>query len=378
MTRVVTPSYSVHLGTQLGERKRNLRAFESLDITLRTNGPHVAHIIVPTVVKNKRFPYDLLVEDAWLEIWRGVNEYPKSILADTVFLLQEFKLFYSGDAEKFKIDASSGSVLAEWPIVAYDAASAEADKTDFADDMILEIARENMGADAADRDMSSLLTIPSNQSLGASISKAFSRRELARVFTDLCNASAQNGQRLYWDVVLDNPGNFNTRKLRLIVVPDQRGAYKGFDTVNPLVFSTKKGNLRGAELTKSYRGVVNYAHGLGNGLEENRKVYPASDTNRIASSPWGRIKEGTIQVDSEDESVITNEAEGLLREKRPRWVFTAEIVQTPDRLFGVHWNHGDVVGIEEFGLRFEAMISPVSIGYRAGKEIIRASIRAEI
>jgi hypothetical protein len=379
--RVVTPSYSVHLGTQLGERKKNLSHFEEATITLRVNGPSEASIVVPTVVKNTRFPYDLLIEDAWLEFWRGVNDSPKSLLGDSPFLLQEYSLFYDkGGAEKFSIDASSGAVIAEWPVVAYAAGSAQADKADFADDMILEIARENLGADATDtdRDMSDYLEIPANAGAGASVAKAFARRKLSRVFTELCQLSAQNGTNLYWDIILKNPANFNSRKFQLVVYPGQRGTYRGFDTANPLIFSPKKGNLENVRYTKSFRETVNYGYGLGNDTEANRAVEPASDAARVAQSIWGRIKEGTRNVNSKDTDVVRGAAEELLWEKRVRESFSADIVSVPGRTFGVDWFCGDIVGVEAFGKRFEAMITPVQITYKAGKETVKAGIRVEL
>jgi hypothetical protein len=377
--RVITPSYSIHLGNQVGERKKNLQGVLELEVTLRVNGPSEATVIYPTVVKNTRFNYDLLIEDAWLEILRGVNEGPKSMLGDSPFLLQEYDLFFDKDgAEKFRIDASSSAVIAEWPVVAYAAGSSQSDKTGNADNLILEIARENFGSSATDtdRDMSTYMEVPGNASLGASVSKAFARRKLDRVFTELCQLSAQNGTNLYWDIILKNPLNLNNRKFQLVVYPGQRGTYKGFDVANPLVFKPGK-NLTNVHYKVSYRDVVNYAYGLGNDTEANRVVQPASEATRIAQSVWGRIKEGTRNVNSLDDDTVRAGAEELLWEKRVKETFTADIVSVPGRAFGVDWGLGDVVGVEAFGKRFEAMICYVNISYKAGKETIRAGVKVE-
>lgn len=381
-TLQIIPQYSLHLGDQAGNRKANLTGrFEEITVTLRLNGPNTCHVVCKSVVDNKLFPYALLKEDAWLEVWRGVNDRPQRLLGESPFLLSDkIDLFYENNLEKFKLDALSASVVANWPVVAYDAGSSQADKTDFADDMIKAIALENIGSSATDtdRNMSTLLQIQADRSAAVSLSKAFSRRKLAAVFTDLCNASAAQGTRLYWDVVLPVPGNLNNRVLELRTYTQHRGVYRGFNLDNPLVFSREKGNLDNIHLITELGGVANYVYGAGHGREDKRVVQPASDSARIAASPWGRIKEDVRETGSASGAVVLADARGRLREKRPRVVLTADIIQTPKSIFGVHYDHGDVVGVEVFGGRYEAIISPVTITRRGEVETIRAAIRVEL
>ena len=78
-----------------------------------------------------------------------------------------------------------------------------------------------------------------------------------------------------------------------------------------------------------------------------------------------------------NDAPVLSEAYSLLRDKRPKLVLTGDIVQTPTCQYGVHWNNGDLVVIEEFGERYEAIISPVRLDYANGKETINAALRVE-
>lgn len=376
----VQPSYQIWLGNQVGERQAEIKQLESIQVALTLNGSSTAIVTFPSIIDNIEFDYDLIQEDGWLEIWRGSNDSTKTLLGDAPFLLGRDEAEESGRGNFITSTAYSASVVFDWPVVAYDAGTSYTAKTDYADDMIKEIAAENVGASATDtnRDMSDYLSIQADSGKGVSVSKAFSRRTLSKVFSELCDASAADGTRLYWDVVLSNPANLTNRTLQLRTYTGQRGTDRGLSSDNPFIFSRQLGNLEDVKRTRDYSQVVNVAYALGQGQESTRNVQSAIDTARATASPWGYIKEGTRTATfaTSDEGV-TSEAKGLLREKRPRQIITAKIKNTPSSQFGVHWNHGDLVIVEAFGKRYETIISPISLYFFGGKETIDARLRIE-
>lgn len=376
----IVPSYTVYIGSQTGERYQEIPGISKISVGLAVNNWNVCEIEFAGIVNNREFDFGLVQEDGWLEVWRGVNETPKAMLGESPFLtvLDERQISRSG-SYTIRLVGYSASFIASWPIVAYAAASSQSSKTDYADDMIKEIATENLGTSATDttRDMSDYLSVATDESLGQSISKSFARRKLNLIFNELCEASANQGTRLYWDIVLGSTGDLSDRTLQFRTYSGTRGIDQGLSSDNPLIFSHKYGNLENVSLSRSYKDVVNYGYGLGQGVESARNVQEAQDTARVAASIWGRIKEGTKQANSANDAPILAEAYSLLRDKRPKLILTGDIVQTPSCQFGVHWGNGDLVVVEEFGERYEAIISPVRLDYANGKETINAALRIE-
>jgi hypothetical protein len=369
--------YSIWIGSQTGERKRLISNFIRLNIVLALNKYHWMKIIFPA----SGFPTNLLIEDAWLEVWRGVESQAKAMVGESPFLLVDARQeIDTSGREVITVTGFSAAYIMHWAIVAYNAGTSQSAKTDYADDMIKEIADENVGSSATDtdRDMSSYLTIETDNSSGVSLTKGFARRHLDVVFSELCDASAADGTRLYWDVVLSSPGNLSSRTLELRTYKNHRGDDRGLSSVNQMIFSVKRGNLENVWRKVDYRDTINYAYGLGQDVESSRNVQTASDSTRINASPWGRIKEGVKNATfSNSDAGVTAEAKALLRQSRPRLTVAGKIKITPNSLYGVHYNFGDLVVVESFGNRDEAMIAPVDIRVSDGEESIDAYLRVE-
>jgi hypothetical protein len=379
----IIPSYTVWIGSQTGERYQTIKGISKISVGLAQNNWGVAEVVFAGRDSfGKEFDFGLVQEDGWLEVWRGVNDQPKQMQGESPFLtvLSEQSISKNG-AYTIRLVGYSAAFIASWPIVAYDAGTAYSAKTGAADDMIKEIAAENVGASATDtsRDMSDLLTIQTDSSEGETITKSFARRKLNLIYNELCEASANQGTRLFWDVVLSSPSDLTTRLLQLKTYAGTRGENRGLDSDSPLIFSHKYGNLENVSLTRDYKGVVNRAFGLGQGTEAARNVQTASDATRIAASPFGYIKEATRQASmATTDNAVLAEAYTLLRDKRVRLQLAGDIVNTPSCQFGTHWNHGDLVVVEEFRERHEAIISPVSLDYSGGKETIHAKLQVEV
>lgn len=382
----VVANYTIYIGNQLGQRFGVISTFTDITINMRLNGPHTCFIHFPLKDgMGNEFNLNWLGEDHWIEVWRKSNDSTATMVGDAPFLIEYWELEETAQhGTVIGLRCYSAAVIMTWPNVAYASGTSQAKKTDYLDDMILEIADENLGASATDtdRDMSSYITTEAEASAAPSASKSFSRRRLSDILTGLCNLSAKNGTRLYWDVVLPSPSNVSTRTLELRTYTGQRGNARGNDVDNPLIFSIGRGNLESVKVGFSYEEAVNYAYGLGHGRYEMRNVQTASDTDRIDNSIWGRIKEGNRQAShtSNLDAEVQAEAEELIRERRPRQIVEAKITDTPGSRFGVHYNHGDLVLVEAFGKRYEAMLSPLTIRYANGQESIdfRARIETEL
>jgi hypothetical protein len=100
-------------------------------------------------------------------------------------------------------------------VVAYAAASAQAAQEDQADDMLTEIVKDNLGADAsAARALSTTyFSVAVSPAAGPSITKGFSYRNVLDVMREIADAARQAGTYLFFGIVptTDSAFEFRTR-----------------------------------------------------------------------------------------------------------------------------------------------------------------------
>ncbi len=244
-------------------------------------------------------------------------------------------------------------------IVAYAAGSAEASKSNQADDMMKDIVRENLGGSAvATRDLTGQgFSVQADTTDAPSITKAFSYRNVLTVLQELADASYQEGTHLYFGIAStsDTDIEFRTKI-------DQWGADRSWpDGANPVIVSQEMSNLQGPLLEFDHFDEINFVYSGGQGEEEGRNVREVEDTTRQGISIWNRREGFRDARDRETDAGVDDAGEALLNKRRPALRFNGILMDTKGTQYGLNWQFGDRVTIQYAGFTYDALVNKVEV-----------------
>ena len=321
------------------------------------------------------FDHTLLRADDILEIWRA----PKGGRLKRDFTGFVRLIDFETDANGIDYLHVSGpdiNELIERRIVAYAASSAQAQQTDQVDDMLKVIARQNLGASAtAARDLTEEgFSVAGDLADGPSITKAFSRRDVGRVFADLADAAAANGTNVYWEIVQTGDAAF-----QLVTYTGQPGQDHTYTSgASPVIFGLEWGNLELPRLSLDYSDEVNYIYAGGQGEGSDREIVEVSDATRIARSIWNR-REGFADARNESTTAgVTAAANAALEAGKPRLRFSGNLLDTDQFVFGRDWDFGDRVTVTYRGYQLDGLVRSVRVDVnKRGEENIQARFEVE-
>lgn len=313
------------------------------------------------------FERGMVSKDNLVEIWRkpDTSLQPQLILVGMLKTIRQEE--NSSGIRNLIIGGPDGRALLGSRIVAYAAGSAEATKTDEADDMMKAIVHQNLyTAAGSGRDLSALgISVAAYLAQGPVISKAFGWKNVLTVLNDISAAAAQAGTEVYFDMhpMLLSSGGIGFEFITAINQP-------GIDRTADVFFGTTWGNLSDPVLVEDYTDEASYVYAGGRGLE-------ISDTERVGSSVWGR-KEIFLDTKSEtDTTIMTGLANEELTLRRGKKSFSARLVDTAACRFGVEWNYGDRVTCQAFGQEFTGMIRTLQITVGNSGENVEAKIELD-
>ena len=305
----------------------------------------------------EKFDRDLLWGlDRRVEVWRQP-------VGGTLQLLRVYFARYllqadSGESRTITIKGPDANDLLARRIVAYNAASAEADKAAAAaDDMMKAYVNENLGAGAAaGRDITGFgFSIQADLTAGVVVDKQAARRNLLLVCQELAKASREQGTAVFFDVV-----DATTTTFQLRTYTGQRGIDRTWpDGLNPVILSTEMGNLRDPSYEQDWRDEWNYVYAAGQGEEAEREVVAVSDAGRIADSIFNRREELFDGRTNSDTDALTDGGNSRLREGLPVRRFNATLQDTPTFRYQLDWDFGDKLTAEYVGERFDVDVAAV-------------------
>lgn len=317
---------------------------------------------------------DFIRIDGIVEFWRTPAGGRSSLLL-AGFIRQPRYLQDRNGRDMTVLSGEDSMELLTRRIVAYAAGSSQAQKTDYADDMMKAIIRENFGSSApADRDVSGLnFTVAPDLSLAPSITKAFAWKNTFAVLKDIAAASAENGTNLYFDLVPIISGEQVGFDFRTYI--DQRGIDR---TSTGIIFGPEWSNLEDPDLLEDYEGEINYVYSGGQGEESDREIVEVSDTTRIGKSIWNRREAFTDARNEATTAAVTAKGETELNKGKPRIRFSGTLLDMPNSRFGVDWDFGDKVLAQYRGRELSGAVLAVSIsvdGY--GNEKVKGRLEIE-
>jgi hypothetical protein len=336
----------VWLDDARGNRLAHLDKLESLELIHVLNDYGVIGIELPS-------DYDGYINlDGIIEVWYNGR-------MEAAGWIRKMVMYDDSNGEAHtRLIAYTGNYVLTSRIVAYAAGSAQASMTDQADDMLKEIANDNLLGDATGaRDLYSTLglTKAANEADGQSITKSFAWRTLLYVCQDIAYASRAAGTAVYFDW-LPKMVSANVMSWEFRTWINQRGIDHGTDSGQPVYFGKAWGNLAGPSLEYDHTDEVNYVYAGGQGEGSDRNINEVSDTTRIGASVWNR-REGFADARNESaDDGVTAKGYEALNNGRPRVVFSGEITESPSTLYGVHWDFGDKVIVEYRGVEYDAIV----------------------
>lgn len=314
--------------------------------------------------------------DTRIEVWRRVNGGAEYLDTETVWFVRGFRKKLT--QKVFQVTAHSANQLLDRAIVAYAAASAQAQKTDNIDDLMKAIVRENLGSSAGVGRVRTGFTVQADASLGTSTTKAFSYRNVLDVLQDLAQESGTTAAPIFFDIVgvitVDGITSIEFR-----TYANQRGLDRTYASqLNGITLSTDDSTLNDAEIAYDFSNEINAIYVGGSGQEADRIVVAVSDTARINTSPLNRSEGFVNYSNSNVTSVLQSAGYAVLRDSRPKKIITANIQNTTNLMYGRDWYWGDKVTAQVDTDTFNARIDAVQVSITGGKEDIKAMIKGEL
>ena len=365
-------TYSVYYSDPYGNRLATL-PFLSLQYTLAVNAVGSLSIALPS-----SFNTTLLRRDCRIEVWRSVDGGAEYLEADKQWFLRRWTLqIRESGARTIVLKALCPMYLLTGRIIAYDAGTSFSAKTDNADDLIKQFARDNLITIDSTRDVvgaasiSSLLSVQSDIAQAISVSAAATRDNLFETCRKLAEASATGGTYLAFDVI------WNGASFELRTYTNQRGVDHRFPGgLNPVILGPDFGNMVNVDVDENYEDEITVVIAGGQGIADTRTIATATDTVRVGSSPFGH-RETFVQGNNSDSTQLADIADAKLRAGRPVRTVSGTLQDTPGTRYGLHWGWGDRVTVQVDGINSDARIDTVSVQVDDGKETINAGIRTD-
>lgn len=333
-----------------------------------------------TVTLPNAYTGSLFRRDARVQIWRSVDGRPAVLEGEKVWFIRRRRRKLTDDgAWLWVLTALDSKHILNRRVVAYNAGTSYTTKTDYADDMMREIVRENLSSSATDtsrRLSSTLFSVQVDLALAPSVDKAFTRRNVLEVLKDLAEASAQHTSTptyLSFDVVVSSDPTLEFR-----VYSGQRGTDRriGYGSM-PHIFGPTYGNLETVEVDDDWTDEATYIYAGGQGEGVDRVIQTASDTTRIGESAYNRIERFADARQNASSAAVEDVATARLRSSRPRSIISGRVREAPLSRYGVHWNWGDYVTIDVENDRREARLSTIHVKIDDTGETITANLRSE-
>lgn len=373
-------SYNVVLKNRTGTISYPLGGFNSMTWGRGLNSVGALKLDVPADL----FPFSISnAVDTRIEVWRKVGgDFNFYLDGKTCYFIRDIEESITKEgANILSITAFDTMSLLSRRIVAYETDSSQATQWTCTDDMIKDIVRQNLGADATNssRDLSAYLEVEADLSEGPVIYKTCAWENVLKTLQDIANASYQEAlssgeQYLFFDIEY-TPGDEKEFKFRTYI--NQIGIDRTSESNRPLTLQAPSANIPHARKIYAYSGEVNAVYALGQGYGDAIETTIATDTTRIAMSPFNRCEVSIKTQDTEDIEELQSEADDTLQRYRPKIYLEADLLDSREIVFGRDYNYGDRIMVDARGTIFEAHITSYQTKLDGGGEQVSVNLRGE-
>lgn len=324
------------------------------------------------------FDINSIALDRMIQVWRQPTGGAMSLWQ--VYFLRKWVFETRGSQEVVTLEGPDVKDLLRRRIVAAYSGSAQASKTDFADDMMKEVVTQSIADGVAPLPTAGTrvwanLSIQADASAGPTITKSFPFDKLmsgsgSGVLPTLAQAAREAGTEVFFDIV-PNVVTGSSITFQFQTTINQPGQ----DVTDRVIFDQQRGNMREPKLEYDYSEEENYIYAAGQGEGTARNIQQVYDATRYGASIWNRC-EGFADARNQTASDGVREAgRATLETGRPRIRFTATPVDTAGTRFGTDWNFGDKVKARYKNIEFDTIIRAVTLSVDgSGKETIQAAL----
>ena len=326
------------------------------------------------------FDINLIAPDRMVQIWRAPLGGRLGLWQ--VYFIRKWTFSTSGSKEVIQIEGPDIKDLLRRRIVAAYAGTAQASKTDYADDMMKEVVTQSIAdgvapVPTAGTRVWSNLSVAGDVSLGPSITKAFPFDKLLTgsgqgVIAVLAKAAREAGTEIFFDIV-PNVVSSNSITFQFQTKIDQPGQ----DVSDRVVFSLDRGNLRDPSLIFDYSEEENYIYSAGQGEATDRNIQQVYDSARYGASIWNRCEGFADARNQTSDDGVREAGRATLEEGKPKISFSATLIDTEGTRFGRNWNYGDRVTTQYKNIQFSSIIRAVTISVSKDGEKIQAKAEYE-
>lgn len=366
-------TYEVWLTSDAGVRLAQLTTFQRLAATRTTGKAGWFSLRTP-----RSLDMNLIFPDRLVQVWRA----PKGgrLGLWRVYFLRKWTFETQGSDEILTLEGPDILDLLRRRIVAAYSGSSQADKTDFADDMMKAVVTESISDSFAPTPTAGTriwanLSIQPDFGLGPTITKSFSFDKLLSnsgqgVLGALAQASREAGTEVFFDIV-PNVVSSNSITFQFQTFIRQPGQ----DMTSRVVFDQQRGNMKNPKLIYDYSEEENYIYSAGQGEGSARNIQQIYDTARYGTSIWNRCEGFTDARNQTTNDGVREAGRSTLEAGRPKVNFTATPVDTDGTQFGRDWDFGYKVKARYRNVEFDTIIRAVTISVdENGKEQIQAKL----
>lgn len=371
-------SYQIWFTNDKGERVTGFETSAFWDHLLWFNAPKIANriAILEMGLPLAGFNTSVLRRDSIIQFWRapaGTNNYQFW----NAYLLRYWKYKTASNGEQsLELKAPDVKELLRRRIVAHEAGSSNALKTQAADDMLKAIMRDAIAdgtnpAPTAGTRVWSRVTVHPDLGAAPIITRDFAWEKLldyggGGILSDIAKAARIAGNEVFFEFVPTITAKSITLEFNTYL--DRPGR----DRTDKAVFSSANNNLLDPELEFDYLDEVTYIYAGGQGPREKRNIQQVYDAGRYNASAWNRIEDfADARNQSGGNNAVRDEGRIALDSGRGRVRIIGQPVDSPQMAFGVDWDYGDLVTIEDRGYSFPVLIRSVTLRGRGdGREDI--------
>ena len=360
-----TSTYTIYWNNQRGATIQSTTRFQDLAYQLAANTPTDLTVIVP----ESEYPAQLANPAQWLdaqvEVWRGVGSLPEQQEGDTVWFINDVEFFTSAvGVPVVQVSARHALTLCERYSIPFfeDADRAKIVKSGQASTVMREIVSENLTRGIT----TAFFDVDTDPALGAAVDIDLTNGRVLSALQDIIQQSAARGITLQFDVVRLDPDS--PQLIFRIYNPRNR--------IRNTELSSTNRTLQNARLSYDFSRYVNHVYARGQGEDDLTLNAEATDTSLFATGPYRR-REAMVNAHYADTQATTQaEADQALRDQRPLILLEGDVVNSSTFRYGIEWQYGDRLPVEERGQSFEADITSVSVRVQGQRETVQASIRA--
>ncbi len=370
------PVYELWLTDDFGNRIAQLQAFLSLEASQVVNQIGFFNLTMP-----QSFDINLIQPDRMVQLWRAPRGGRLTLWR--VYFIRKWEFSTIGSDQIVSFGGPDTNELLRRRIVATFSASAQARKTDFADDMMKEIVTEAIADGVAPVPTVGTrvwadLSIASDLGLGPTITKSYPFKKLLTtsgqgVLPGLAKAAKEAGTEVFFDVVPDVITG-STSSFQFQTFTGQPGQ----DQTSRVVFDAIRNNMANPRLEYDYTEEENYIYAGGQGEEADRNIQQVSDSDRYSISQWSRIEGFADARNQDSDNAVRESGRDKLNLGRPKRRFSAIPLDVTGTRFGRDWDFGDKVTARYLNIEFDTIIRAVTISVDGnGNETIRARLDFE-